>query len=590
MRQTRLALPAVLIGCALLSCGPFGSGPARAAAPQLVAKLGEAGQAIVRGDYKRSVALYTEVLAKPGLEAERRATVLNDRALAYWRLGLAEAALKDLNQAVKLYPEFAALYNNRGNILLALGLAKEAIKDFDRAILLAPRYAEAYNNRANAFSKLGRHQAALKDYNKALRLAPANAVPFHGRGRVQLALARPYAALRDFSRGIKLDPSFAQGYRNRAQVYRDLGRYNAAIDDLDRAVNLAPNDPELHLAKAQALIDKTKLTPALKEIKRALELAPEHSGALALRGLALAHLGSYDEALEDFARAIELDHRNATAYAARAWTYNAMQSYALALPDVERALKLEPKNLRALRVRAEAREALGQLEEAVADYREIIRLAPGDRKAAAALERLTGEGRPDEQLVNASDLSEWFVVIDGTGRYFALSERHKNLRIPLEVYGGKVPRLIDWELKKRPYRGIGVLRFNAGVIAGENGPEEAVYGAIVDLYNANRVVALEPISIGTRLASWSWESGRLTVKGPDGITSTYKLRTIVRARRRVVERNPFGSDRYWSGFWDSGRGYDSYVRPAPRAGRQRARRRGYNRRRRSRTLFDLLFR
>ena len=70
---------------------------------------------------------------------------------------------------MQLFPEYAAVYNNRGNLLLGLGAVKEALKDFDRAIVLAPGYAAAYNNRAGAYMKLGQAERAIGDYTKADR-------------------------------------------------------------------------------------------------------------------------------------------------------------------------------------------------------------------------------------------------------------------------------------------------------------------------------------------------------------------------------------------------------------------------------------
>src|SRR5690349_2999211 len=118
-------------------------------------KAQDAAAALVRGDSGQAVTGYTDALKEMTLANDRRATILNDRGVAYARLGQPKLAIDDFNRAAQLFPEYAAIYNNRGNLLLALGYPEEAIKDFNRAIVLAPGYAAALSNRAGAYAKVG---------------------------------------------------------------------------------------------------------------------------------------------------------------------------------------------------------------------------------------------------------------------------------------------------------------------------------------------------------------------------------------------------------------------------------------------------
>ena len=66
----------------------------------------------------------------------------------------------------------------------------EAIADYDQAIRLKPDYAEAYNNRGNAKRALERHDEAIVDYNEAIRLKPDFAEPYYNRGNAKAMLGR----------------------------------------------------------------------------------------------------------------------------------------------------------------------------------------------------------------------------------------------------------------------------------------------------------------------------------------------------------------------------------------------------------------
>ena len=137
-------------------------------------RLRDAGAALQRGNADHAVTLYTEALEEKSLPNDRRATILNDRGVAYSRRLQYKEAIDDFNRAIQLYPEYPAVYNNRGNVLLGLGAVREAIKDFDRALLLAPGYAAAYSNRAGAYMKLGQIDQAITGYTKAIQLTPSS--------------------------------------------------------------------------------------------------------------------------------------------------------------------------------------------------------------------------------------------------------------------------------------------------------------------------------------------------------------------------------------------------------------------------------
>src|SRR3974390_298387 len=161
----------LLLAPLLLAAGVIA---ARAQNESSLLRTRDAGAALVRGNIPQAIALFSEALDDKTLTNDRRATTLNDRGVAYARNQQPKEALEDFNRAIQLFPENAAVYNNRGNLLLALGAAREAIKDFDRALVLAPGYAAAYSNRAGAYLRLGQIDRAIAGYSKAVALTPTS--------------------------------------------------------------------------------------------------------------------------------------------------------------------------------------------------------------------------------------------------------------------------------------------------------------------------------------------------------------------------------------------------------------------------------
>ena len=122
MRATRLAQ--ILLASFVVANGAM----AAESGMQQPSQVEEGAAELVRGDVAKAIASYTDALRDTGLANDRRATILNDRAVANARLGQTKLALEDYNHAVELFPEYPVAYNNRGNLLLTIGQFGEAIK------------------------------------------------------------------------------------------------------------------------------------------------------------------------------------------------------------------------------------------------------------------------------------------------------------------------------------------------------------------------------------------------------------------------------------------------------------------------------
>jgi tetratricopeptide (TPR) repeat protein len=463
----------------------------------------EAGVALARGNFDQAIGLYTEALQDKTLPNERRATLLADRGVAYARRQSPREAIEDFNRAIQLFPEHAAIYNNRGNVLLGIGAVREAMKDFDRALMLAPGYAAAYSNRAGAQVKLGQLNLAIADYTKAIALVPSNPAAFTGRGRAHLAAHRPHGAIRDFTRAVTADARFSAAYRSRAEAKLIVERFEDAIEDFSRAIAFDSRNSDLYILRGGAYLDAGNAASAVKDFATAIDLAPRSARAYVARGFAYAKAEAYDDALNDFARAIELEPRNAKAFAYRAWAYRQQQPE-LGLKEVERALKLDGASAEAHWARGEIHEAQGRGTLAVADLEKALALDPELKEAARALQRLGVLKAAVEEEVAGAGIDGWRVFARGR-QFLAMNDQYPRLKIDIEMLGKGQPRLLEWEVKGAPFAGIGVLRFHAGVVDGARGPEEVEQIAVVDLqgrrhHRRDRAAARQVEGTGGRCA------------------------------------------------------------------------------------------
>jgi tetratricopeptide (TPR) repeat protein len=506
--------------------------PALASEGTVAVKVQEAGAELAAGRFAAAKSVFSDLLANPDVTGDKRASVLNDRGVALWRLGELKAAIDDFNAAIGLVPEFSLAYNNRGNVLLALNNAPEAIKDFDRALLLAPTYVGALNNRAIARMQMGQAVPAIADFEKAAELAPTSPAPFNGKGRALLTMGRPFAAMRDFDRALAIEPSYRPGLRNRISVRSDLELYAGALEDLAEALAIAPDDVPLLMMRARINSRLRKPLAALKDLTRILELQPDNAAALSERGAMYARLVEPASAQQDLDRALELDPKRALTYAYRASLQRAREPD-VGLADIERALKLDPNNATVLRVRGELAEALKRPDAAVADYRKAVAVDPSEVEAWTGIERLTGEKRPEPALIAVSDVEGWSVFKSAAGRFSARNVKYEKMDVPLEVLGSDPPQLTDWSIRK-DFKGIGVLRFLAGKVPGkDNRDDEVEMAAVVDLWRGE-IVSIVPWRQGQTAAQWTWgEAGRLMVKSSEG-SQVLTLRSVRAASDRVA--------------------------------------------------------
>jgi tetratricopeptide (TPR) repeat protein len=99
--------------------------------------------------------------------------------------------LRFYTEALRLKPDFAVAFMNRGNARQAKGDLDDALADYNEALRLKPDYALAFNNRGVARQAKGDLDGALADYNEALRLKPDFALAFNNREIVRRTKSRP---------------------------------------------------------------------------------------------------------------------------------------------------------------------------------------------------------------------------------------------------------------------------------------------------------------------------------------------------------------------------------------------------------------
>ena len=320
--------------------------------------------------------------------APKTAGTFLDRGIMFAMRREYEPAIADFTEALRLDANMTGAYLLRGRALVASALQvtavegnfssvtttatggratteqarilNQAIGDFTQALRLDPNNAATYIERGRAYSDMGNTDQGIADYTQAIRLVPNDAAAYNGRGTAYLNKNDYDRAITDFNQAIRLDPNDAIAYNSRGVAYYYKNDYDRAITDYNQAIRLDPNYASAYYNRGIAYYYKNDYDRAIADYNQAIRLDPNDAYAYRNRGDAYRNKNDYDRAIADYTQAIRLDPNYAIAYYNRGNAYRNKNDYDRAIADYEAALRIEPNNAYARQRLNETRQARGR--------------------------------------------------------------------------------------------------------------------------------------------------------------------------------------------------------------------------------------
>jgi len=290
-----------------------------------------------------------------------------DRGILFASRGDYEMAIADFTEAIRLNPNMASAYMLRARAIYAsvsnitnvsenfsgvgstitkegqlsagqIAAYNRAIEDLTQVIRLEPDNAKAYVERGRVNADKADYDRAIADYNQAIRINPDYSDAYNNRGVVYVSKGDLDRAIEDYTHAIRLSPNIFGGYSNRANAYVNRGLANRDYEtgqggDFDRAI-----------------ADSTQ----------AIRLDPNQYLGYLQRGYAYNGKGDYDRAIADFTQAIRLDPNPTGSYFNRGLSYFAKEDYDRAIADFESYLRLKPGDDMVQQMLNEARRRRGR--------------------------------------------------------------------------------------------------------------------------------------------------------------------------------------------------------------------------------------
>jgi len=160
-----------------------------------------------------------------------------------------DAAEKLLTESIEKNSKLPYPRAERGYQRMLSGDLKGALADYNEVVKLEPNEADNYINRGLVKEKMHDLSGALADFSHAIKLDERNPKAWVCRGNVVSKLNNWKEAIEDYTVAAALDNSYGHAYYNRGIAYQNSGNPAAACADLKTAVKLGVKDAEKIITK-----------------------------------------------------------------------------------------------------------------------------------------------------------------------------------------------------------------------------------------------------------------------------------------------------------------------------------------------------
>ena len=301
----------------------------------------------------RSIPACTLLLERDGALPEGRAELLMLRGTGYMIKGDADAAAKDLDEAIRLRPGDADAFFARGGIYFRKGAYDRAMADFDQVSWLNPNHVGAYVGRGEVYNALGKDR--LADGDPAFRAFRES--HFEGFAEKEQRNESYWRRVEDTFKllddAIRRNPKDADAYAKRANAFRNVGRrqYDRALADYDRAIDRDEKYLKAYAWCAVVRHAKGQYDLAIADLDQVVRERPNLAWPLQNRAVVWVQKGDYDRAIADLTEAIRIEAgkpspgfqaQGVDLYARRGLVYERKGDRAKAIADYRTIIALWP--------------------------------------------------------------------------------------------------------------------------------------------------------------------------------------------------------------------------------------------------------
>ena len=207
-------------------------------------------------------------------------------AIRSFKEGQREEAVRGLEHALEIYPNYFRAINDLGVIYMKMNNLDDAARLFERATKIAPRVYHPRLNLGIILTRRGKYKEAVSLLDSLYRENQSISEVRIALGDVLIAMNRLDEA-EPHLRAALLDSRLDRGTAGNAHyqlglLFNKKQKYNSAVIELSQAVQSIPNASRIHLQLGGALLQLGRLDDAEHELSAAYRLGGAQMGGAQL--------------------------------------------------------------------------------------------------------------------------------------------------------------------------------------------------------------------------------------------------------------------------------------------------------------------
>jgi tetratricopeptide (TPR) repeat protein len=186
---------------------------------------------------------------------------------------------QNLEEALRLSPNYVLAHINLGLLLIDLGQAEQGLAEVRRAVQLTPRWAQAHYWLARAYARLGRYADAAGASATAAQLDPRN-LSYQYQAAMDAQRVGNYAsALQHVGEVEKVRPDYEETQFIKGFALQMTGRVEEAIPALEAFLAAHPGHVQAEFDLGHALMTAKRCPEAIPHFESVLAGKPDYAAA-----------------------------------------------------------------------------------------------------------------------------------------------------------------------------------------------------------------------------------------------------------------------------------------------------------------------
>ncbi|WP_016752172.1 tetratricopeptide repeat protein [Leptospira kirschneri] len=182
-------------------------------------------------------------------------------------------SIEEYSNYLKLVPEDASAYYNRGVVHYTLKRYNDAVRDFEKAVEIDPSKTYAFLYKGYAYEMISDCKRAVENFEKAVSLGEnKNAELYSHKARCENRDKNCEDGFQDALNALKIDKKNAYAFFELAYAQYGLKKYSDSVESYTKVLQFNPNDGVAFHNRGLALVFLNKTSLACKDFQRSSEI------------------------------------------------------------------------------------------------------------------------------------------------------------------------------------------------------------------------------------------------------------------------------------------------------------------------------